>query len=163
MDDAYFSDDEESFRKYITYMDEELTSTTWLVIAKLDAISDDVLNKDIIDFIMRKSNLDNPFISFLDTVHVIINKNTHQLMELINSLDDHEIIDCIVSKFISFYKENLENIVETIITLKYIMNNQNFKNTYGEIISSRIADIDIKQVIRKDIVQLSKDIRERYL
>ncbi|AOP31649.1 putative phosphotransferase/anion transport protein [Skunkpox virus] len=163
MDDAYFSDDEESLREYVIDMDAELTSITWLIIAELDNISNDVLNKDIIDFIMSKSNLNNPFISFLDTVNVIISKNTNQLMEIINSLDDNEIIDCIVNKFISFYKDNLENIVETIITLKYIMNNPNFKNTYGEIISSRIADIDIKQVIRKDIVQLTKDIRERYL
>ncbi|AKJ93800.1 putative phosphotransferase/anion transport protein [Raccoonpox virus] len=163
MDDAYFTDDEDSLSKYIIDMDAELTSTTRLIIAELDNINNDTLNKDIIDFIMCESNLDNPFIAFLDTVHIIINKNAYQLMELINSLDDNEIIDCIVNKFINFYKDNLENIIETIITLKYIMNNPDFKNTYGEIIRHRITDIDIKQVILKDIIQLSKDIRERYL
>ncbi|ABD97742.1 unknown [Taterapox virus] len=63
----------------------------------------------------------------------------------------------------SFYKDNLENIVDAIITLKYIMNNPDFKTTYAEVLGSRIADIDIKQVIRENILQLSNDIRERYL
>lgn len=43
------------------------------------------------------------------------------------------------------------------------MNNPDFKTTYAEVLGSRIADIDIKQVIRKNILQLSNDIRERYL
>ncbi len=67
---------------------------------------------------MCRSNLDNPFISFLDTAYTNIDQEIYQ-NELINSLDDNEIIDCIVNKFMSFYKDNLENMVDAIITLKY--------------------------------------------
>ncbi|AAM13627.1 CPXV187 protein [Cowpox virus] len=162
MDEAYYSGNLESVLGYVSDMHTELASKSQLIIAKIETIDNDILNNDIVNFIMCRSNLDNPFISFLDTVYTIIDQENYQT-ELINSLDDNEIIDCIVNKFMSFYKDNLENIVDAIITLKYIMNNPDFKTTYAEVLGSRIADIDIKQVIRKNILQLSDDIRERYL
>ncbi|AQQ13038.1 hypothetical protein [Cowpox virus] len=162
MDEAYYSDNLESVLGYVSDMHTELVSISQLIIAKIETIDNDILNNDIVNFIMCRSNLDNPFISFLDTVYTIIDQENYQT-ELINSLDDNEIIDCIVNKFMSFYKDNLENIVDAIITLKYIMNNPDFKTTYAEVLGSRIADIDIKQVIHKNILQLSNDIRERYL
>ncbi|SNB48357.1 CPXV187 protein [Cowpox virus] len=162
MDEAYYSGNLESVLGYVSDMHIELASISQLVIAKIETIDNDILNNDIVNFIMCRSNLNNPFISFLDTVYTIIDQEIYQ-NELINSLDDNEIIDCIVNKFMSFYKDNLENIVDAIITLKYIMNNPDFKTTYAEVLGSRIADIDIKQVIRENILQLSNDIRERYL
>ncbi|AXN74968.1 putative phosphotransferase protein [Akhmeta virus] len=162
MDEAYYSGNLESVLGYSTDMHAELVSISQLIIAKIETIDNDILNNDIVDFIMCRSNLDNPFIAFLDTVYTIIDQEIYQT-ELINSLDDDEIIDCIVNKFMSFYKDNLENIVDAIITLKYIMNNPDFKTTYAKVLGSRIADIDIKQVIRNNILQLSNDIRERYL
>ncbi|QED21237.1 hypothetical protein [Borealpox virus] len=162
MDEAYHSGNLESLLGHISDMRAELESVSQLVIAKIDNIDNNTLNKDIVNFIMCGSNLDNPFISFLDTVYRIIDQEIGETMDF-NSFDDNEIIYYIVSKFMSFYKDNLENIIETIITLKYIMNNPNFKTTYEEVLSSRISDIDIKQVIRNDIAQLSNDICERYL
>ncbi|ABD97522.1 CPXV187 protein [Cowpox virus] len=162
MDEAYYSGNLESVLGYVSDMHTELASISQLVIAKIETIDNDILNNDIVNFIMCRSNLNNPFISFLDTVYTIIDQEIYQ-NELINSLDDNKIIDCIVNKFMSFYKDNLENIVDAIITLKYIMNNPDFKTTYAEVLGSRIADIDIKQVIRENILQLSNDIRERYL
>lgn len=162
MDEAYYSGNLESVLGYVSDMHTKLASISQLVIAKIETIDNDILNNDIVNFIMCRSNLNNPFISFLDTVYTIIDQEIYQ-NELINSLDDNKIIDCIVNKFMSFYKDNLENIVDAIITLKYIMNNPDFKTTYAEVLGFRIADIDIKQVIRENILQLSNDIRERYL
>ncbi|ABF22925.1 hypothetical protein VARV_GHA68_197_169 [Variola virus] len=162
MDEGYYSGNLESVLGYVSDMHTKLASITQLVIAKIETIDNDILNNDIVNFIMCRSNLNNPFISFLDTVYTIIDQEIYQ-NKLINSLDDNKIIDCIVNKFMSFYKDNLENIVDAIITLKYIMNNPDFKTTYAEVLGSRIADIDIKQVIRENILQLSNDIRERYL
>ncbi|AUL80637.1 hypothetical protein [Vaccinia virus] len=162
MDGAYYSGNLASVLGYVSDMPTELASISQVVIAKIETIYNDILNKHTVNFIMCRSNFGNPFICFLDTVYSIIDQENYQTA-LINSLDDNEIIDCIVNKFMSFYKENLENIVDAIITLKYIMHNPDFKTTCAEVRGSRIADIHIKQVIRENTLQLSNDIRERYL
>ncbi|AAG37666.1 CMP167R [Camelpox virus CMS] len=62
MDEAYYSGNLESVLGYVSDMHTELASISQLVISKIETINNDILNNDIVNFIMCRSNLNNIYL-----------------------------------------------------------------------------------------------------
>ncbi|AEN03742.1 hypothetical protein YKV153 [Yokapox virus] len=147
IDDGYMSDE-------CTNTDEKITNTLIDAIKKsvimFNNIDNKKLNINITNFIMGKSDLNDPFIAYLNIMYIISYSKLFN-NEMINSYNKKDIIKYIIHIYKNFYTNDVSSILSTIIILKYIMSINEFKLIYKTVVVKNLMKIDIKKIIYNEL------------
>ncbi|AST09362.1 hypothetical protein Murmansk-167 [Murmansk poxvirus] len=149
----------EEYNTDIPEMSDIITRSTKHIVRTFRHVDNKELNNNIVNFIMGESNLNNPFVTYLDIAY-IISYSKFLDSELLNSYNRKEIIDYIVNLYGNFYTNDAFNIVYTIIILKYIMSLKDFKSIYRDAITRNLMNIDIRNVICNELEMITDIIRK---